>query len=281
MAETWTVRSLLNWARDWLGKKGVENPRLDAELLLAHALGCSRTKLYVDFDKPITGDELARFKPLIQRRGTREPVAYILGTKEFYGRPFAVREGVFIPRPETELLVQLALEAKPARALDLCAGSGIVGVTLAAERAECAVDLVELSPEAAAAARENAEKHAGGRARVFHGDLFAALPEPATYDAITSNPPYIAAGEKLAPDIMDHEPHLALFGGDDGLAVIRRIIAESPRWLAPGGFFGMEIDPDVREAAVALCAEAGFRDVRVIKDLAGLDRHIVGRNGRD
>jgi len=159
MSETWTVRSVLKWAREWLQKKGAEAPRLDAELLLAHALGCDRVRLYIDTDKPLTAEELGRFKPLIQRRGAREPVAYILGVKEFYGRPFEVEKGVFIPRPETELLVRMVLshldrDAK-ARALDLCSGSGAVGVTIAAERPNVQVDLVELSPEAATVAERN------------------------------------------------------------------------------------------------------------------------------
>ncbi|HEY6911711.1 MAG TPA: HemK/PrmC family methyltransferase, partial [Myxococcales bacterium] len=195
MTQAFTVRSLLQWARDWLAKKGVENPRLDAELLLASALGCDRVRLYVDADKPLGASELARFKPLIQRRGAREPVAYILGSKEFYGRPFEVQKGVFIPRPETELLVRLALEqveeGVAARALDLCAGSGAVGIAMAAERPLAQVDLVELSKDAAAVAERNAQKHAPGRVRVFCGDLFAALPERIRYDVITANPPYV------------------------------------------------------------------------------------------
>ncbi len=195
MAQTWTVRSLLQWARDWLAKKGVENPRLDAELILAHALGCDRVRLYIDSDKPLGAEELARFKPLMQRRGAREPVAYILGAKEFYGRRFEVSRGVFIPRPETELLVRLVLDglepAAPARLLDLCAGSGAVGASVAAERPQTRVDLVELSAEAAEVAERNAEKHAPGRARVFRGDLYAALPEQVRYHAIAANPPYV------------------------------------------------------------------------------------------
>src|SRR3954467_8294778 len=152
---SWTVRSPLAWGRDGLARRGVDNPRLDAELLVAHALRCDRIRLYTDFDKPLAPEELSRARPLFERRGQREPAAYILGVREFYGRPFAVGPGVFIPRPETELLVQLALEARPrdGRALDLCAGSGAVGVSIAAERPEAQVDLVELSPEAAAFTR--------------------------------------------------------------------------------------------------------------------------------
>ena len=272
MTGTWTVRSLLQWAREWLAKKGVENPRLDAELLLAHALGCDRLRLYIDVDKPVGADELARFKPLIQRRAAREPVAYIL-----------VAPGVFIPRPETELLVRMALDHLPvggeARIADLCSGSGAVGISIAAERPDARVDLVEISPEAAAVARRNAEKHAPGRVRVFCGDLFAAFPDRIRYHAIAANPPYVPTldGRKLASDVVDHEPHLALFAGEDGLAVIRRIAASVRDWLAPGGLFVTEIDPSQGEAVARLFRDAGLVQVRVERDLAGLDRHVVGK----
>jgi release factor glutamine methyltransferase len=282
MAETWTVRSLLQWAREWLAKKAVENPRLDAELLLAHALGCDRLRLYIDIDKPVSADELARFKPLIQRRGAREPVAYILSAKEFYGRRFLVAPGVFIPRPETELLVRIVLDrmekGTPGRVLDLCAGSGAVGVSVAAERPEARVDLVELSPEAVEVARRNAEAHAPGRARVLEGDLYAALPEQVRYHAIAANPPYvpIAHAEKLAPEILA-EPHLALFGGADGLLVIRRIVSGLADWLMPGGLFVTEIDPPQSEAVAQMLRDAGLSQVRVERDLAGLERHVLGK----
>ncbi len=261
---TWTVRTLLGWAREWLASKGVENPRLDAELLLASALGCDRVRLYIDVDKPLGPEELARFKPLVQRRGNREPVAYILGSKEFYGRAFEVEPGVFIPRPETELLVQLALEAMPrdeaVRALDLCAGTGAVGVSMAAERPQAQVDLVELSPQAAQLAGRNAQKHAPGRARVLQGDLYAALPDGERYNVVVSNPPYVPVhdGRELAPEILQHEPHLALFGGDDGLEVVRNVIAGLAARLAPGGFFATEIDPGQGERVAALCSAAGL-----------------------
>ena len=280
-AENWTVRSLLVWTREWLGKKGVENPRLDAELLLAKALRCDRVRLYIDNDKPLSPEELARFKPLLQRRGAREPVAYILGVKEFYGRPFAVGPGVFIPRPETELLVQLALEAIPqgARVLDLCAGSGAVGVTIAAERPQSQADLVELSKEAANFTRQNAEKLAPGRAEVLEGDLFAALPPGRRYHAVVSNPPYVPLRDKptLARELTEHEPALALFSGDDGLDILQRLIPAAPAWLEPGGFFAVEIDPPQAARVVALCEAAGFKGVRVQRDLAGLDRHVTAR----
>src|SRR5260370_6430853 len=270
MTETWTVRSLLGWAREWLEKKGVESPRLDAELLLASALGCDRVRLYIDVDKPLAAAELARFKPLIQRRGAREPVAYILGAKEFYGRPFEVAPGVFIPRPETELLVQLALEAIPrgaaARVLDLCAGSGAVGVSIAAERPEARVELVGLPPQAVAVAQRNAHKHAPGRAAVLQGDLYAALPHAERYNGVVANPPYVPLehGRTLAPDIVEHEPHLALFGGDDGLEVVRKVIAGLRDRLEPGGLFATEIDPSPAEQGCAPCPPGGACGPRAV-----------------
>ena len=297
-AQAWTVRSLLAWARDWLGKKGIESPRLDAELLLARALKCDRMRLYIDIDKPPQADELSRFKALLLRRAEREPVAYILGAKEFYGRAFAVDARVFIPRPETELLVQAALQAlggagtqdeanghaeasalSGARALDLCAGSGAIGVSLAAEREGLLVDLVELSPEAAEVASANAASHGAGRATVHTGDLYAPLPPERRYAVIASNPPYIPLrdGAQLAPEISRHEPALALFGGDDGLEVIRRIVAGAPHWLSPGGTLLLEIDPPEAAAVVALCEVAGLSLARVTKDLAGQDRIVSAR----
>jgi release factor glutamine methyltransferase len=292
MAEqAWTVRSMLLWAREWLGKKGVDNPRLDAELLLARALDCDRVRLYVDHDKPLTPAELTRFKALIVRRAEREPVAYILGVKEFYGRPFAVDKRAFIPRPETELLVQAALHALqdgpagpidpacPLRALDLCAGSGAIGVSLAAELPALEVDLVEISEATAEVGRVNAAAHAPGRAKVYAGDLYAALPQPMRYRAIVSNPPYVPLRDeaRLAPEIALHEPALALYGGEDGLSVIRRIVAGAPGWLCAGGTLLLEIDPLEAQEVMALCGAAGLSGARVTQDLAGHDRIVVAR----
>jgi release factor glutamine methyltransferase len=282
VSEAWTVRSLLAWGRDWLARRGIESPRLDAELLVAHALGCDRIRLYVDFDKPLGAEELARIKLLFQRRAQREPVAYILGTKEFYGRSFRVGPGVFIPRPETELLVQLALEALPpreVRVLDLCAGSGVVGISVAAERPDARADLVELSEPAAEFARQNAAALAPGRVDVYVGDLFAALPERTQYEAVVANPPYVSSRDegRLAPEIVAHEPREALYAGDDGLSTIRRIVSDARAWVVPGGAFALEIDPGHAAAVVASFRDAGFEAARIVKDLAGLDRHVVAR----
>jgi release factor glutamine methyltransferase len=288
MAErVWTIRSLLTWAKGWLEKKGVETARLDAELLLAHALSVPRIKLYAEFDKPLEPAELARFKELLLRRADREPVAYVLGVREFYGRPFAVDKRVFIPRPETELLVQAALQhldrllegAAGLRALDLCAGSGAVGLTLAAEREQLAVDLVELSPDTAQITRLNAERLVQARpgVRILEGDLFAPLVPGTHYQVICSNPPYIPETDRgqLAPEILRHEPHLALFGGESGLDFVARIVAGAPRWLSPGGALLVELDPSGAARAVELAKVAGLVQARIDKDLAGLDRILV------
>jgi release factor glutamine methyltransferase len=283
----WTIRTLLVWAKGWLEKKGIESPRLDAELLLSHALQLPRIKLYAEFDKPLTPAELAKFKALLLRRADREPVAYVLGFREFYGRPFFVDKHVFIPRPETELLVQGALQhldrllegAAGLRALDLCAGSGAVGLSLAAERQQLAVDLVELSPETAAVTRKNAAALVPNRpdVRVLEGDLFAPLVPGARYEVICSNPPYIPTGDRgeLAPEILRHEPHLALFGGQSGLEVVARIVAEAPRWLTPGGALLVELDPSGAERAKELAVSAGLVQARIEKDLSGLDRILI------
>jgi release factor glutamine methyltransferase len=162
--------------------------------------------------------------------------------------------------------------------LDLCAGSGAVGVSIAAERPLAQVDLVELSPEAAAFARTNAEQLAKGRAHVFKGDLFAALEAKARYHAVVSNPPYVALADKARLEKeLDHEPGLALFCGDDGLSVIRRIAAEAPAWLLPGGLLAVEIDPEQARVVQDLFGSAGFLRVKVQNDLAGLARHVFGR----
>lgn len=283
----WTIRALLQWAKGWLEKKGIDTPRLDAELLLAHTLQVPRIKLYAEFDKPLQPEELARFKALLLRRADREPVAYVLGVREFYGRSFFVDQRVFIPRPETELLVQGALQhldrllegAAGLRALDLCAGSGAVGLSLAAERPQLAVDLVELSPDAAAVTRKNAQALVPGRpdVRVLEGDLFAPLVSGTRYQVIAGNPPYIPAGDAkdLAPEILKHEPHLALFGGESGLDLVARIVAEAPRWLSPGGALLLEFDPSGAERAKTMAQEAGLTLARIEKDLAGLDRLLV------
>src|SRR6266545_660288 len=218
---TWTPLKLLAWTQGYFARSGVDAPRLTAEVLLAHALGCDRVRLYLDFDKPLGPDELVRYRGLVKRRAEGEPTAYLTGVKDFYGRPFAVDRRALIPRPETEMLVEAALAALPegGAALDLCTGSGCVGVTLALERPSARVVAGDVSPDALALARENAER-LGARLELVQGDLYAPLPPEPRFDVVAANPPYVPSRELpgLARELA-REPMLALDGGADGLAV--------------------------------------------------------------
>jgi release factor glutamine methyltransferase len=278
MSETiWTPLKLIAWTQGYFARAGVDAPRLTAELLLAHALRCERLRLYLDFEKPVAPAELAAFRELVKRRAEGEPAAYLLGKKEFFGRPFQVDARVLIPRPETELLVEEGLENLPeaGAALDLCTGSGCVAISLALERPGVQVTAVELSPEAVALARENAAA-LGARVEILEGDLFAPVAAEARFQLITANPPYVPTAElpKLARELA-REPRLALDGGADGLDIARRIVAEAPRRLAPGGTLLLEMHESHPEALTRLCAEAGFARAEVRPDLAGLPRLLV------
>lgn len=281
--ESWTVRRAVLWTADFLKSRGADSPRTDAEVLLADALGVDRVRLIIDFEKPLTRDELAAYRARIERRAAGEPTAYILGKREFYGRPFRVDSRVLIPRPETEGLVELALADLPAdrelRVLDLCAGSGCVGLTVAAERPLARVDLVELDPGAAEVARGNAAAlGVAERCRVLVGDLFAPVAAEAPYDAIVGNPPYVPSGE--LPGLqreVQREPRLALDGGPDGLELVRRIAAEAPRRLAPGGAVTLEIAIEEGPGASAALAAAGLVQVEVLPDFTRRDRYVRGR----
>jgi release factor glutamine methyltransferase len=279
--EAWTVRRVLAWAAADFADRHLATPRLDAELLLCKAIACSRLDLYVGMDRPLEGAELKAFREAIARRRRREPVAHIVGEKEFWSLAFEVTPDVLVPRPDTETLVDAALRLGPGdRLLDLCTGSGCVAISLAAERDGLRADAVELSPAAAAVARRNTARHGvADRVAVIEGDLFSPLQDGARYSMIVSNPPYVrdAEIEALEPEVRC-EPRLALAGGDDGLDVIRRIIEGAPRFLTPGGALLLELDP--RQAA-RVAAELGPAALGVvgdvIRDLAGLDRVVVFR----
>jgi release factor glutamine methyltransferase len=257
----------------------VDAPRLTAELLLAHALGCDRVRLYLDFDKPLGDPELARYRELVKRRADGEPTAYLVGGREFYGRRFAVDGRVLVPRPETELLVEVALAALPegGAALDLGTGSGAVAISLALGRPGARVTAVDLSPEALEVARANAATLAAP-VEFLSGDLFAPLPPGARFDVIASNPPYVPGGELagLQREVR-REPRLALDGGPDGLEVLRRIVEAAPRWLTPGGVLLLEMHESHLESLPALCRAAGFAEAEARRDLAGLPRLTVAR----
>lgn len=281
-SDAWTVRRVLTWAAEDLRDRGSDTPRLDAELLLAQVLGTNRIGLIVDPERPLSKEELATYRDLHKRRRAAEPVAYMLGTREFYGRPFRVDKRVLVPRPDTEALVEEALDrlahlSMSARVLDLCTGSGCVAVTLACERPTWAVLGTDISEDALTVARDNGAR-LGTTPRCWfrRSDLFADLGVDHRFDLITANPPYIATGETLPQTVVDHEPHLALYGGEDGLAIARRIIAEAPAHLAPGGVLAMEIGAGQAPETAKLFEAAGFSDVRAKKDYGGIERVVSG-----
>ncbi len=277
MSESWTPLRLIAWTQDFFAKKGVDAPRLTAELLLAHALSCDRVRLYLDFDKPLGEVELARFRDLVRRRGDGEPTAYLVGRKEFYGRPFHVDPRVLVPRPETELVLEAALAALPegGRALDLCTGSGCLAVSLALERPNARVVATDLSAEALAVARENAAA-LGAVVDLAQGDLWAAVHGDEPFDVVVSNPPYIPAGELPGlPREVRREPCIALDGGADGLSVLRRIVAGAPARLRPGGALCVEMHESHVDVLPRICLQAGFARAEARRDLAGLPRYTL------
>ncbi len=281
--KVWTIGALVKWATDDFRARGIESPRLDAELIVAHALGITRTQVIIDAMRPLGEGELSMLRELVKRRRSHEPIAYLRGEREFYGRIFKVDRRVLVPRPETELLVDTALArtrhvSMSMRLLDLCTGSGCVAITMARQRPTSKVTATDLSPDALALARENAQRLGAYNVAFASGDLFAAVAPSARFDVITANPPYIASTEipTLQPDVRGFEPLLALDGGADGLDLIRRIVDEAPAHLVPGGALAMEVGAGQGPAVAALLAERGFTDVRTDRDLARIERVVSG-----
>jgi release factor glutamine methyltransferase len=282
-SRVWTIEEVLRWATADFESRGIERPRLDADLLLAHALGSTRIQLIVDAKKPLAAGELATFRELVKRRRAREPMAYILGVREFYGRSFRVDARVLVPRPDTEGLVEVALERTRAvsmsmRALDLCTGSGCVAVSLALERPTSLVFATDLSPDALAVARDNALRLGAYNVALRTGDLFAAVDASCRFDLVTANPPYISTAEipTLMPDVRDFEPRLALEAGEDGLASLRRVVGQAPEHLAPGGVLAVEVGAGQAPAVVELFGHAGFDAVDVRRDYGRIERVVSG-----
>jgi release factor glutamine methyltransferase len=280
----WTVRRVLDWTIGYLKEHGSESARLDAEVLLAHARNCRRIQLYTDYDAVLPDDVRARMRELVKRRAAAEPVAYLVGHREFFSLDFEVTRDVLIPRPDTETLVVEALELlKPVvqpRVLDIGTGTGCIAISLALNRPEARVVATDSSPEALEVAARNAERHGvAQRIEYRKGDLFAPLREGEQFDLIVSNPPYVSTVEidRLAADVREHEPRSALEGGTDGLDVIRRIVAEAAPRLAPGGWVVLECSPEQVPAVQALFAEAGYGEVHVRQDLAGRGRAVCAR----
>jgi release factor glutamine methyltransferase len=283
MPETVPLLEVLRGTERYLADRGVESPRLNAEHLLAHALGLKRMELYLQFDRALTEAERAPLRDLVKRRGTREPLQHVLGTAEFHGRTFTCDQRALVPRPETEQLVELALgmtKDKPAATLlDIGTGSGVIALTLALELPSAILHATDLSPDALALAAENTARHALTDRIVFHqADLLP--PGDVRFDVIIANLPYIPAEDiaSLSPEVR-HDPSSALDGGADGLDLIRRLIETAPGRLASGGALLLEIGLGQADAVNALLSARKFRDISVRPDYQNIPRFAVGFHG--
>ncbi len=290
--QVWTVQKILNWTTEYLQQRNCESPRLESEVLLAHARGCQRIELYTDYNAPVDEPVRSTMRTLVQRRANGEPVAYLVGHREFFSLDFRLEPGVFIPRPETETLVLEAIEKlKPIRSpriLELCAGSGCISVSLAVQRPDAEITTVELHSLAYQTAVENVNRHdVSHSVKVLQGDLFEPLGDPPEtdsqkYDLLISNPPYLCTSEipELDTDVRDYEPHAALDGGEDGLDLIRVILERGPRYIKPEGWCLLEMDPAQISPCLELAKNSGKWSLHEsIKDLNGEDRCLLLQRG--
>ncbi|MBF0110872.1 MAG: peptide chain release factor N(5)-glutamine methyltransferase [Magnetococcales bacterium] len=281
----WTIRALLQWSSPWLARRGIDTPRLDAELLLADTLGLERIGLFLDPDRPLTLDELDAFKSRLKRRTDREPVAYIIGRKEFWKDSFVVDRHVLIPRPETETLLECVLlhfkdRTGPWRFLETGCGSGALLLSLLREFPQARGIGLDISPEALDISQRNALAMGMDRRVQWHrSDLLSALDGTTlSFEAIVANLPYVPRGEisMLQPEIVHFEPHLALDGGDDGLDLVRRFIFPAVSFLAPGGLLALEIDPRQRHEVVSLFEKQNLSGISVLPDCHRVARIVFG-----
>jgi len=280
----WTVLDLLRWTADHFTSRGIETARLDAECLLAHALGSERLHLYLEFDKPVQQAERAAFRELVRRRADeRVPVALLTGRREFWSLDLRVTPDVLVPRPETETLVEAALALLPeveaeCSVLDLGTGSGAIGLALAKERPKARITAVDVSEVALQVAAENAEALGlADRVRFLAGDLYAPT-AGGRFDLVVSNPPYLAFSEReSAPPELAHEPSGALYAGEDGAEVLREVVFGAPSALEKGGALLVELAPDQVPRVSTWMAEIGLRHVTTHRDLAGRSRVVCGR----
>ena len=275
---------MIAWMQADFERRGIFSARLEADLLVAHALGVKRIALFLDPERPLIESELLRIRELVARRRAREPIAYILGEREFYGRRFRVTRDVLIPRPDTETLVDeakrfLKESALEGGVLDVCTGSGAIGVTLAAECPEREFVLSDVSAEALAVAQQNAsELGVAARVTLRRGDLFEVLADGERFACITINPPYIGAHELpgLEADVREFEPHLALDAGSDALSFYRRIARGVGAHLVPGGLLLVEVGMGQATEVRGLLEDARLQDVRAARDLGGIERVVAG-----
>lgn len=276
-AAPWTIARVLEWTRGYFEEKGIESARLDAELLIADALGVDRVRIYLDHHKPLRPDELAAVRERVKRRGRREPVAYITGTRGFWSIDLTVDPRVLIPRPDTEVLVERALkrlaEQEAPRVVDVGCGSGAIALSIAHDVPGAAVLGVDRSPDALAVSRHNAAALGFDRVEWREGDLLDGVEGP--FDLVASNPPYIASAEvdRLMTDVVAYEPRAALDGGADGLDLIRRLIPQAAERLRAGGALLVEIGYDQGDTVRALAeADGRFDAVQIVRDYGGRDR---------
>jgi release factor glutamine methyltransferase len=282
-----TVLEVIQRSAEFLGKKGVESPRLQVELLLSHVLRLPRMGLYLNFSRELTAPELDSVRELVRRRGLREPLQHVVGSTSFCGLEIAVTNKVLVPRPETELLAELGwqyLNAQPDKtvptALDFGTGSGCLAITLAVKSPTAQITALDVSPDALAVARQNAARHqVESRINFIEGDGLAALPAGGQFDLIVGNPPYIPSAEiaTLDPEVRDHDPRLALDGGADGLDFYARLAAEAGARLNPGGKIMLEFG-DGQEHAVQKYFEMQKWVVEAVKaDYSGRPRILIAR----
>ena len=294
MSETgapWTVKRLLEWTTPFFARKDVDSPRLSAELLLSHVLGAPRIKLYTDYERVLSDQQLSTYRALVQRAADQEPIAYLTGRAHFFNLEFDVTPDVLIPRPDTETIVENVLQLsrntagfEAPRVLDLCTGSGCIAAAIAHHLKAATVIAIDISEKAVAVARRNIEQlKLGDRVAVEQGDLFEPIShmvDAQPFDLILSNPPYIASAkiDRLDHSVKDYEPKIALDGGADGLAITRRILESAPDRLRAGGRVYIEIAYDQAGAALdAAKSHDQLDEVRVLKDNAGNDRVLTAR----
>lgn len=279
----WTIIKILDWTKQYFADRGVENPRLDAEVLLCAVLQCERIKLYMDFERPLTGAELSQYKNYVARRGQHEPLAYILGEKEFMRNSFKVTSATLVPRPETELLVESLIKAAQGlkadgdvKILDIGTGSGAIIVSLLDYLPNAKGVGVDISVDALIVAEENSRRiGVRERAGFMQSDLFSRIPADKKFDIIVSNPPYIPAADivGLAKDVQK-EPRGALDGGADGLDFYRRIISEAMDHMTDEGILAFEVGINQAQVVAELCRKAGFKATAIRKDYADIERMV-------
>ncbi len=279
-SETWTLLKLLRWTTNYFAEKGIDNPRLDAELLLANVLKLDRVGLYLNYDRPLSRDELDVARPLVKKRGQREPLQYLLGSTEFWSLPFKVTPAVLIPRADTEILVEeaLARAGSAGELLDVGTGSGAIVISLASELPDWQLTGLDISAAALAIARENIElNQVAERVQLVQGDL-AELPVQ-QYDLIVSNPPYIAQQEwdELMPEVRCFEPQLALLAENEGLGCYQQLAAQADSRLKSGGWLLFEVGYQQADSVQELLIAAGLSNLFIRKDYSGQPRVVGGQ----